>query len=270
MTIYHIVSWRDTPLNCISSDMSCIFVIWKITQVPLSPCRLACDNFQPPFGQSWFTRSARAASLQWCIFCSQLIILTSLKDESGKILKKALCFEQFGNRNWCKPKKKLNLLIGPLVKFSMQEQQKLKTCWYLPTIFVAVPKESHPKYQTPQDSKTCYFMLFWHNTGSIHPSDWRVQSLILRAPKKSWHKKSCQQAAYILEWIQQGSRCHVNQWKHPMPEAKSLWKENRLGTAICFVTKDIYLCRIAYNTLFSLQGVVFMVTKSNFNHLRFW
>ena len=35
-------------------------------------------------------RSARAASLQGCIFSSQLIILTSLKDESGKILKRLL------------------------------------------------------------------------------------------------------------------------------------------------------------------------------------
>lgn len=233
--------------------MSCIFVIWKLTQVPLSPCRLACDNFQPPFGQSWFTRSARAASLQWYIFSSQLIILTSLKDESGKILKRLLALSSLeigidANR---KKKRRLHLLIGPLVKFSMQEQQQLKTCWYLPTIFVAISQEIPPPSIRPFQTQNWLFW-GWKNTTASYRfnSPFWLEGPIAdpKGTQKIIHYFMCEsnkskpdQSTTIL-----GFSLHVNQWKHPMPEAEFLWKVNRLGTAICFVTKDIYLCRMHF------------------------
>lgn len=146
--------------------MSCIFVIWKLTQVPLSPCRLACDNFQPPFGQSWFTRSARAASLQWYIFSSQLIILTSLKDESGKILKRLLALSSLeigidANR---KKKKTVTSPDRSTCEILNAGATTIEDMLIFTHHFCGnFPRNPTPKYQTFPDSKLAILRMKKHH-----------------------------------------------------------------------------------------------------------
>ena len=121
------------------------------------------------------------------------------------------------------------------MKFSSQEQQKWKICGYLPTIFVAVPQEIPPQLIRPLKSQKLA-ILTYSNTGSIHPKPLEGPIAFPKGTQKIIHYYYfiVNAAAYILRWIQQGSRYMWTNEITRMPEAEFLWKVNRLGTAICF------------------------------------
>ena len=170
----------------------------------------------------------------------------------------------------------INLLIGPLVKFSRKGETKMEDMRIFTHHFCGRSQENpHPNWSDLSRLKTWLFWGLKHHCiiqVQFTRNHWRVQSLILRAPKKSYTYFMCESNRSKPDDFHHNPRVFVACEPMKAPDAGGWIFMERKSTRNChlFCDKDIYLCRISYNTLVSLQGVVFMVTKSNFNHLRFW